>query len=102
MARSHNLPLTSSPDIPPPLSPLTLPSHSAPQRLLWQRLEYPSREIWLRVTDVTVENGLPPTAHLRHNFPMPDAVARARAEMNQVRNQVRVEGVTSSSLRTEL
>lgn len=41
-----------------------------PQQLLWSRLGFPSRDIWLRVADVTVDHGLPGATHLKHNFPV--------------------------------
>lgn len=52
---------------------------SAPQQLLWQRLGFPSRNIWSNIQGVLVDHGLPEATHLRHDFPMLDAVARARA-----------------------
>lgn len=52
---------------------------SVPQQLVWQRLGFPSKQIWLRIMDVTKDHGLPSNAHLKHDFPMLEAVARARA-----------------------
>lgn len=54
---------------------------SIPQKLLWQRLGCPSEKIWSSVCDVTTDHGLPPSPHLKHNFEMPEAVARARARL---------------------
>lgn len=54
---------------------------SVPQQLLWHRLGFPSRNIWLRVQDVVTDHGLPDTIHLKYNFPMLESVARARARM---------------------
>lgn len=39
-----------------------------PQQLLWQRLGFPSRNIWSHVQDVLVDHGLPDATHLKHNF----------------------------------
>lgn len=52
---------------------------SVPQQLVWQRLGFPSRTIWSNIQAVLTDHGLPDATHLRHNFPMLEAVARARA-----------------------
>lgn len=73
--------------IPLPRSIASSPSQGAdtkssvPQQLLWHRLGFPSRNIWLRVQDVTVDHGLPEAARLKYDFPMLESVARARARL---------------------
>lgn len=52
---------------------------SVPQQLLWQRLGFPSRNTWLHIQGVLRDHGLPEAAHLKHDFPVLEAVARARA-----------------------
>ena len=80
VARSLNMPLTPSLPSASPSSPLPRP-HSTPQLTLWHRLGCPSRDIWLRIADMTIDNGLPPQPHLRHTFPMLPAIANARARI---------------------
>lgn len=72
--------------IPPPRNVASRGDHadtqsksSVPQQLVWQRLGFPSEQIWLHTPDTLKDTGLPATVHLKHNFPMLDAVARARA-----------------------
>lgn len=54
---------------------------SVPQQLLWQRLGFPSRNIWSNVQGVMTDHGLPDITHLRYDFPVMEAVARARARV---------------------
>lgn len=54
---------------------------SVPQRLLWQRLGYPSQRVWLGVCDVISDHGLPPNPHLKYDFATTDAVTRARSRL---------------------
>lgn len=54
---------------------------STPQKLLWQRLGCPAEKVWLNICDVISDHGLPPNPHLKHDFEMPEAVARARARL---------------------
>lgn len=53
---------------------------SVPQQLMWHMLGFPSKNIWLHTPDVTVDQGLPGASHLSYDFPVLDAVARARAK----------------------
>lgn len=52
-----------------------------PQRLLWQRLGCPGKQVWLGVSDVMTDHGLPPNPHLRYDFETTDAVTRARSRV---------------------
>lgn len=54
---------------------------TVPQQLVWQRLGCPSLHIWTHVTDVLSDHGLPPHVHLKHDFQVSEAVARARARL---------------------
>ena len=51
------------------------------QSLLWQRVGFPSEHAWRHLQDVTCDHGLPSNAHLKYDFPVLDAVARARTRM---------------------
>ena len=51
---------------------------TVPQSMLWQRLGFPSEHAWRHLQSVTTDHGLPTNAHLRFDFPINDAVARAR------------------------
>ena len=51
---------------------------TVPQSMLWQRLGFPSEHAWRHLQSVTTDHGLPANAHLRFDFPINDAVARAR------------------------
>ena len=51
---------------------------TVPQFMLWQRLGFPSEHAWRHLQSVTTDHGLPTNAHLRFDFPVNDAVARAR------------------------
>eukprot|EP00966_Prymnesium_polylepis_P328376 7384188-Prymnesium_polylepis.1 len=51
---------------------------TVPQSMLWQRLGFPSEHAWRHLQSVTIDHGLPANAHLRFDFPVNDAVARAR------------------------
>lgn len=51
---------------------------ATPQHLVWQRLGCPNTHVWTHVTDVLSDHGLPPLAHLKHDFQTSEAVALAR------------------------
>lgn len=52
---------------------------NVPQHILWQRLGFPSRHIWAHATEMIVDHGVPSPLHLKWDFPIPEAVANARA-----------------------
>lgn len=66
---------------PQPLGVALATRSTIPQRLLWQRLGCPGQRIWLGVSDVISDHGLPPNPHLRYDFDTTDAVTRARSRL---------------------
>lgn len=54
---------------------------AVPQQLVWQRLGCPNTHVWTHVTDVICDHGLPPLAHLKHDFQTSEAVTRARSRL---------------------
>lgn len=52
-----------------------------PQQLVWQRLGCPNVHVWTHITDVICDHGLPPTAHLKHDFQTSEAVTKARSRL---------------------